>query len=368
MGTNAFTITGTASPNSTVSIYSDPNQTGSLSGTGVALISSQTAGTDGSYSFDVNLATNAINYFFVTSTFEGTQSAPASVPAISQGATPVVNVHAVNITYGTPLADTQLVSGTATVNGQTVAGTFTYTNAEEGQILSAGNGQTEQVTFTPKDTADYVSVTASVTVNVGQAAPPIIRTFEGLGILVPAYFYPTPGGGWDQMAAAAGQVSLTAILNPDSGPGSAFDPNYAAAVDKLRAAGGAVIGYVDTAYGNRSITAVEADINTYKTWYHLDGIFLDDMTNDAGAQDLSYYQQIYNYIHTLRPDWTVVGNPGSNTAEGYVTNPDADNLVLFENGVGDGAYTPPSWQATCPRRTSPILCTTSRQSAPCKRT
>jgi Spherulation-specific family 4 len=54
-----------------------------------------------------------------------------------------------------------------------------------------------------------------------------------LGILVPSYFYPGTGGpggsgdGWAAMTAAASQVQITAILNPDSGPlpGPA-DPNY----------------------------------------------------------------------------------------------------------------------------------------------
>src|SRR5437899_3057166 len=60
-----------------------------------------------------------------------------------------------------------------------------------------------------------------------------------LGILVPAYFYPSPSGSpWGQLTTAAATVRITAIMNPNSGPGATFDANYAAAVNDLRAAGG----------------------------------------------------------------------------------------------------------------------------------
>src|ERR1700687_4605795 len=75
-----------------------------------------------------------------------------------------------------------------------------------------------------------------------------------MNVLVPAYIYPTPGGAWDQMAVAASKVSITAILTPDSGPGSGVDSNYVAAVNKLKAAGGRVIGYVHTSYDDGSIS------------------------------------------------------------------------------------------------------------------
>jgi hypothetical protein len=164
--------------------------------------------------------------------------------------------------------------------------------------------------------------------------------------MVPAYFSPAPGGYWDQLATAARQVHLMAILNPNSGPGSAFDANYGAAVDNVRAAGGAVIGYVDTKYAGRTLSDVESDVATYSSWYHLDGIFFDQMTSSSPA--LSYYQQLYTYVQGLNSNWTVVGNPGTNTTQGYAAGPAADNLVLFESGTGYDTYTPPPWQEDYP--------------------
>ena len=66
--------------------------------------------------------------------------------------------------------------------------------------------------------------------------------------LVPAYFYPTwwlpTGSPWDQLNAAAATIPIEAIMNPSSGPGPAFNPDYGVAVAALQAAGGKVIGYV----------------------------------------------------------------------------------------------------------------------------
>ena len=67
------------------------------------------------------------------------------------------------ITYGTPLSATQL---NATAN---VPGTFSYSPAI-GAILSAGT-HTLTVTFTPTDTTDYSTATATVMLTVNQATP-----------------------------------------------------------------------------------------------------------------------------------------------------------------------------------------------------
>ena len=66
------------------------------------------------------------------------------------------------------------------MNGSSVnvPGAFTYTSAA-GALLSAGNGQSEEVTFTPSNGTDFVSATTTVTVNVGQATPTVTVTDAG---------------------------------------------------------------------------------------------------------------------------------------------------------------------------------------------
>jgi hypothetical protein len=82
-------------------------------------------------------------------------------------ATPVLTwPNPADITYGTALGSTQLDAAT------NVAGTFTYTPAA-GTILPVGLGQTLSVSFTPTDTVDYKTATATATINVVPATPTI---------------------------------------------------------------------------------------------------------------------------------------------------------------------------------------------------
>ena len=149
-------------------------------------------------------------------------------------------------------------------------------------------------------------------------------------IVVPAYFYPSLGSDWDDLAIAAEKVSITAILNPNSGPGIRSDANYVRAIDKLRGSGGRVIGYVPTGYGNREIDDVVADINAYHDFYQIDGIFVDEV-NNVGAQGvLTYYRTVYDHVKSLDSSWEIMGNPGTNTAEAFLALPAFDRLVISE--------------------------------------
>jgi hypothetical protein len=161
---------------------------------------------------------------------------------------------------------------------------------------------------------------------------------------VPAYFYPSSGSDWNDLNAAAGKVPITAIMNPFNGPGNSLDANYVSAVNSLRAAGGRVIGYVHTSYTARPIEQVINDINRYKTWYNVDGIFVDEMSNTGPAERLNYYRDIYNHVKSIDPNWQVMGNPGTTTIEQYLTWPTADRLMVFENvGATYPGYVPSSW-------------------------
>lgn len=162
-------------------------------------------------------------------------------------------------------------------------------------------------------------------------------------ILIPAYFYPDPAAGaldpWQALGASAGTVAITAILNPASGPGSSRDPNYVAAIANLRSAGGRVIGYVSTVYGSRDAATVKAEIDQYRTFYDIDGIFLDEMSNlDT---ELGYYQDLHDYIKGSIGGYQIIGNAGTNTLEEYLQV--ADTLVTFENSSGYDSYEPDTW-------------------------
>ena len=163
-----------------------------------------------------------------------------------------------------------------------------------------------------------------------------------LGIMVPAYF--TPGSKWDAMDYAASRVPLIAIMNPNNGPGTSKSSSYVTALANLHAAGGKVTGYVYSSYAARPIADVEADIDTYLAWYDVDGFFVDEMENDSDPTHIAYYASLYQYIKSKGAQYSVTGNPGSNTQEAYLSTPTADCLMNFENSSNNYVnFTPSSW-------------------------
>jgi hypothetical protein len=120
------------------------------------------------------------------------------------------------------------------------------------------------------------------------------------------------------------------IVNPASGPGAAPDPRYQSAIRTLQRSGGAVLGYVPTGYGGRPTADVRADIDRYRDWYGVDGIFLDEAS--ASARDVPRYRGLVEHARaaTGRP---VVLNPGVEPAPGYFEI--ADIVVTFEGAYAD---------------------------------
>ncbi len=156
-----------------------------------------------------------------------------------------------------------------------------------------------------------------------KAATPTAAT----GIIVPLYTY--PGSAWTtlvQTKNANPAVPVVAIINPNSGPGVSSDTNYVTGIRNLQAANIVVLGYVYTGYGSRSTSAVEADINSYSSWYHVNGIFFDEMSNKDGYQ--GYYSNLNNYVKSIGMAFTV-GNPGADTLPSYIGT--VDNIIIYEN-------------------------------------
>ena len=117
------------------------------------------------------VATSPVGTYPITATLSGT-ALPNYSPTIVDGtltvtqATPIITWAApAAITYPTPLSSTQL---NATANA---AGTFAYTPVS-GTVLTAGS-YTLSVTFTPTDTTDYTTATASVPLTVNPKVPTI---------------------------------------------------------------------------------------------------------------------------------------------------------------------------------------------------
>ncbi len=171
---------------------------------------------------------------------------------------------------------------------------------------------------------------------------------DRMRLVVPAYQYPTLGTLWADLAAAAPSVPVVAILNPGNGPGTFVDPNYTAAVNALRAAGGEVYGYVYTHYATRGADTVLADAALYDAMYPVDGFFVDEVTADADPAHLAYYAGLVAGLHALGSPRPVLGNPGIVCDAGYVTTAHFDQLLTFEHGDGYAAWTPAPWMLAQP--------------------
>ena len=86
-----------------------------------------------------------------------------------------------NITYGTPLGNTQLdATAIAVINGNTVTvpGTLAY-SPTAGTVLQAGNNQALTVSFTPFDSIDYNPAMGGTTITVLQATSTVSVTDNG---------------------------------------------------------------------------------------------------------------------------------------------------------------------------------------------
>jgi hypothetical protein len=177
------------------------------------------------------------------------------------------------------------------------------------------------------------------------AAPGLLVAAENTpSLLVPAYFYPVGSGAtdWARLTAAAGQVSITAIINPDSGAGRSFDPNYGAAISTFKAAGGTVLGYISTDWGLRSLPSVQADIDKYTDWYPVDGLFFDETTTSAAG--LPYYSHLTGYVHQKNSALSLMANPGTVPDEAYI--PLFDSTVIYEDLASRlSTYNPPAYMA-----------------------
>jgi len=99
----------------------------------------------------------------------------ATVTLVVNKATPTITWTAPTaISYGTALSSTQLnarATGSGAYTSTTVSGSFVYSPAS-GTVLSVGS-QNLSTTFTPTDTTDYATATASVTLTINQATPTI---------------------------------------------------------------------------------------------------------------------------------------------------------------------------------------------------
>ena len=145
------------------------------------------------------------------------------------------------------------------------------------------------------------------------------------GPVVPAYFHPAVAPReWLALAAAARTVRL-AVVNIASGAGNLRDTAYVAAIDRLRRAGLAVAGYVDTDYGHRDRADALVEVARYRDWYGVPSVFFDRVS--SGIEHVGHYRVLAARSRELGMR-QVAFNHGTHPVRDYAEY--ADLLGTFE--------------------------------------
>ena len=180
----------------------------------------------------------------------------------------------------------------------------------------------------------------------------IIKTKTG--VIIP--YYRDQPHVWDAIIDAKNaypEVPMIVIVNPHNGPGDYKDQQYLLQIQRLQSAGILVLGYVHTSYGSRSVAEVKSEIDKYGSWYNVDGIAFDEMSNKPGHE--SYYKSLSDYAKYEGLNFTL-GNPGTETLESYIGT--VDNIIIHENrSLPSIQYLDGSWYSKYDKRNFSILST-----------
>jgi hypothetical protein len=189
-------------------------------------------------------------------------------------------------------------------------------------------------------TAGPAYLGTAVPAHLGTAVP------AHLGTAVPAYFHPAVAPADWTTLATPGLPVRAVVLNIADGPGAGPDSQFVAVAAGVAAAGVPVIGYVDTAYGNRPLAAIEAELERYRCWYATSGFFLDQVATSPAL--LPWYEQVT--AAARRPGELVVLNHGTYPDPAYAQL--ADALVTFEGPwAAFAGLEPPAWARELPPST-----------------
>lgn len=178
----------------------------------------------------------------------------------------------------------------------------------------------------------------------------LVSAISSTGIIEPLYSKPFVNGSfyWQPIVYAKTlhpNVPFIAVVNPDDGPGSLpptcvslpnipgnLTRDYQNGVGNLTKAGVVVLGYVDTVNTTTGIQKqygqVKSEIDTWTSCYPgVSGIMFDDMqTFPFTTGNLTYYQNLTNYVHNDKKLEYSFGNPGSDTDPRFLNTVDALNI------------------------------------------
>ena len=253
------------------------------------------------------------------------------------GATGVAVTTSITATFSEAIKSSTIITSSfilKTITGTGIPGTISYISTD---------GKT--ATFKPSSS---LSVSTSYTITLspstarmqdlaGNTMATITKSFSTTaqsgtankaGLYVPLFTYPTSSM-WSTLIGTKNNhpnLPMLVTINPSSGVGSSKDSNFVNGINQLKSAGVTVMGYIYTDYGQRSTTAIQDEIDKYKSWYGVNGIFFDEMSTASGKE--SYYSSLNSYVKSSGMTFTM-GNPGTDTRSSYMGT--VDNMIIYEN-------------------------------------
>ena len=135
-----------------------------------------------------------------------------------------------------------------------------------------------------------------------------------------------------------------AVANTADGPGGQPEPAYQDALGALLAAGTPVVGYLDSAYGERDSASLVAELERWHQWYGITGLFLDRVTSHPQSPG-----ELVRLIEQLRAAGAtrVIANPGVPPDRTWYRA--ADVVVTFEGSWAEHRrQVPPGWLREVP--------------------
>lgn len=206
-----------------------------------------------------------------------------------------------------------------------------------------------------------VTLMAGIWVSMGSAEA---GHEDGQKAGIPAYWTPDiPAGvaAFDRLAEGTPTVDIAIVNGPQDGPPRPYHQATATAIEKMRAEGVTVLGYVDTGYLGRTGMTTSSGSTGIADWqaqagqdiaawydlygeYGLAGIFFDQALPTCGADNsfVRVYGSLADIVWDDHDEGFVAINPGTDTEECYTRVSDA--IVIFENTYAVYRdWTPPAW-------------------------
>ena len=105
----------------------------------------------------------------------------------------------------------------------------------------------------------------------------------------------TAGREWQRLIDAASKVEIVAIANPNSGPGSERNLEYAAVFTEASEQGVTLVGYVSTDYGKRPQAEITKDVDSWIRFYpQIRGFFFDQQPRESHGA--AHFAELRDYV------------------------------------------------------------------------